>query len=80
MRYTGIIRKLDNLGRVVLPAEMRRVLDIKDYDEVEMFLENDTITVRKYQPACLFCGSTENLAEFHGRKLCAACREEIVSL
>lgn len=74
MRYTGIVRRLDNLGRVVLPAEMRRLMQVRDNDEVEMFMEDGRIIVRKYLPSCLFCGNNNNLVEYHEQMVCAECR------
>ena len=58
MKSTGIIRKVDDLGRIVLPIELRRVLDIAERDELEIFMENDRIILQKYEPACIFCGSS----------------------
>ena len=59
MKSTGIIRKVDELGRIVLPIEIRKILDIKQKDAVEIFTDNDRIVLQKYQPACIFCNSVE---------------------
>lgn len=80
MKSTGIVRKIDHLGRIVLPIELRRVLDIDKDSSLEIYVENDSILLRKYQPACVFCGSSEEVASFKGRNICAACRKEIGQL
>lgn len=56
MKSTGIIRKVDDLGRIVLPIELRRTLDISERDELEIYMENDQIILKKYEPSCIFCG------------------------
>ena len=73
MKSTGIIRKVDDLGRIVLPIELRRVLDIAERDELEIFVEGDRIVLQKYEPACVFCGSSQNLKSFNGKNVCAQC-------
>ena len=73
MKSTGIIRKVDNLGRIVLPIELRRVLDIAERDELEIFMENDRIILQKYEPACIFCGSSRNLVSHQGKNVCRSC-------
>ena len=72
MKSTGIVRKVDNLGRIVLPAEMRRLLDI-DKSDVEIFVDGDQVLLRKHSPSCVFCGERKDLAEFEGKNICAAC-------
>lgn len=57
MKSTGIVRKVDELGRIVLPVECRRVMEIEDKDALEVFVEDNTIILKKYEPACIFCGS-----------------------
>ena len=73
MKVTGIIRKLDDLGRVVLPIEFRRTLDIAERDELEISLENGQIILRKYEPACIFCASARKLISHNGRNVCRDC-------
>ena len=80
MKSTGIVRKIDHLGRIVLPIELRRVLDIDKDSSLEIYVEHDSILLRKYQPACVFCGSSEEVASYKGRNICAACRKEIGQL
>lgn len=73
MKATGIIRRVDELGRIVLPIELRRMLDIAERDELEIFMERDQIVLRKHQPACVFCGEAEDVADFGGKKICRKC-------
>lgn len=73
MKSTGIIRKVDELGRVVLPVEIRRRLDIAERDEVEFYLEDDRVVLKKYEPSCIFCASSCNLVNYHGRNICMEC-------
>lgn len=72
MKSTGIVRKVDNLGRIVLPAEMRRLLDI-DKSDVEIFVDGDQVLLRKHSPSCVFCGERKDLTQFEGKNICAAC-------
>ena len=78
MKSTGIVRNIDELGRVVVPKELRRKLGIANTDPVEFYVEEDKIILKKYLPVCHFCGSTENLADFREKKICASCIEELV--
>jgi len=73
MKSTGIIRKVDDLGRIVLPIELRRVLDISERDELEIYMENDRIILQKFEPACLFCGSSRSLISYRGKNVCQEC-------
>jgi transcriptional pleiotropic regulator of transition state genes len=77
MKSTGIIRKVDDLGRIVLPIELRRVLDIAERDELEIFMDGDRIILHKYEPACIFCGTTQNLKSFCGKNVCVECAGKI---
>lgn len=77
MKSTGIVRKVDELGRIVLPIELRRNLDIEVRDPVEIFLEGDRIILQKYEPACLFCGSANALMQYRGKNICAQCAKNI---
>ena len=80
MKKTGISRRLDKLGRVVLPIELRRGLDWNEHDRVEIFIEDDRVILQKYEPNCLFCGGTKNLKEFRGKQVCARCVEKMSGL
>ncbi len=77
MKSTGIVRKMDELGRIVLPKELRKTLGINEKDYVEIFTEQDQIVLKKYHPSCVFCGSVENLTMFNGKNICDACRAEL---
>lgn len=80
MKRTGIIRKVDELGRVVLPVEMRRTLGIEERDPLEISLEGETIFLRKVQCVCVFCGGQQDLLEYNGKAVCCDCRKEIINL
>lgn len=73
MKSTGIVRKVDELGRIVLPIELRRTLDIAERDSLEIFVSEDTIMLKKYQPTCVFCDSSKNIISYKGKNVCAAC-------
>ena len=77
MKSTGIIRKVDDLGRIVLPIELRRTLDISERDELEIYMENDRIILQKFEPACIFCGSDQHLTVFHEKNVCGACIQKL---
>lgn len=77
MKSTGIVRKIDDLGRIVLPKELRRTLGIDDKDPLEIFIEDNTIILKKYQPACMFCGNARDVSTFKGKNICPACAAEI---
>jgi len=77
MKATGIVRKVDELGRIVLPIELRRTLDIEERDALEIYLDGDKIVLQKYEPACLFCGSDQGLMNYRGKNICCACIREI---
>lgn len=80
MKETGIIRRVDELGRVVLPIELRRTLDIEEKDPLEISVEEDRIILRKYQPTCIFCRGEENLLEYKNKRICAACQQKIIEI
>ena len=77
MKSTGIVRKVDELGRIVLPIEMRRTLDIAEKDALEIYVEGDGIILRKYQPACIFCENVKGVVSFEGKNICPECLEKI---
>ena len=77
MKSTGIIRKVDELGRIVLPIEIRRTLDIDVKDEVEIFMDNDQIVLQKFQPFCIFCSSSFGLVSYRGKNICQECIRSI---
>lgn len=73
MKSTGIVRRVDELGRIVLPIELRRTLDIAERDTLEIFVSDDTIILKKFQPTCVFCDSSKNLLPYRGKNICSAC-------
>ncbi|NMB08145.1 MAG: AbrB/MazE/SpoVT family DNA-binding domain-containing protein [Tissierellia bacterium] len=77
MKSTGIVRKVDELGRVVIPIELRRNLDIDVKDALEIFVDGEHIVLKKYAPACIFCGQAKDVTSFKGKNICPACREEL---
>ncbi len=77
MKSTGIIRKVDDLGRVVLPVELRRSLGIGERDPLEIFVEGDRIILRKPSIACIFCGSEKQVHDFKGKGVCQECRANL---
>lgn len=77
MKSTGIVRKVDELGRVVIPIELRNNLDIKEKDPIEIYVDGSSIVLRKYQPNCIFCGGTKKLVEYKGKLICSACSKKI---
>ena len=77
MKATGIIRNIDELGRIVVPKEIRKKLGIENTDPVEIYVEGDKIILTKYFSACHFCGSTEGVSDFKSKKICADCIKDI---
>ena len=73
MKSTGIIRKVDELGRIVIPIELRRTLDIAERDELEIFMDGDHIVLRKFEPFCVFCSSSFGLVSYKGKNVCRDC-------
>jgi len=77
MKATGITRKLDTLGRIVIPVELKRTLNIENRDSIEIFTEGDTIILRKYEPACIFCRNAKDVSNYKGKNICSVCRSEL---
>ena len=77
MKSTGVVRKVDELGRIVLPIEIRKTLDIKQKDAIEIFIDQDKIVLQKYQPACVFCSNADDIVYFNGKRICSACIEKM---
>ena len=80
MKSTGIVRRVDELGRIVLPIELRRTLDIAERDSLEIYVSDDNIVLRKYHPTCIFCGSTKGIVTYKDKNVCAACAAQLSSL
>lgn len=77
MKSTGIVRKVDELGRIVLPIELRRTLDISEKDALEIYVDGSSIILKKYEPACVFCGNANNVSVFKNKNICETCRGDI---
>lgn len=77
MKSTGVVRRLDELGRIVIPIELRRTLDLADRDCLEIFTEGEQIILKKYQPACIFCGEANDVVNYKGKNVCKCCLEDI---
>lgn len=73
MKSTGIVRKVDELGRIVLPIELRRTLCIEEKDRIEIFVDGESIILRKYQPACIFCDNAKDIINYKGKNICPDC-------
>jgi transcriptional pleiotropic regulator of transition state genes len=80
MKSTGIVRPIDQLGRIVLPKELRETLGISPRDSLEIFIENEKIILKKYVPNCCFCGNDEDMTLFHGKLICGSCVRKLGSL
>ena len=77
MKATGIVRKVDELGRIVLPIELRRTLGIEVRDPIEIYVDEEKILLKKYAPACIICGESDDLIEYKGQKICRKCIERM---
>lgn len=80
MKSTGIVRKIDELGRIVLPMEIRKTMELNNRDAIEIFVENDKIILKKYLPACLFCGGTGDVIFYKGKLICSECLDGLRDL
>lgn len=79
MKSTGIVRRVDELGRVVIPIELRRTLEIAEKDALEIYVDGEHIILKKYQPACIFCGNAKDVENYKGKNICQSCLAEIKS-
>lgn len=77
MKSTGVVRKVDELGRIVLPIELRKMMDLNVKDSVEIFTDGDTVILKKYMPACIFCGDASDVIYFNGKRVCRKCLEAL---
>mgnify|MGYP001128087444 CR=1 FL=1 len=73
MKSTGIVRKVDELGRVVIPIELRRTLGIDEKDPLEIYVDSEKIILKKYEPACVFCGNASEVQHYRGKMVCHEC-------
>lgn len=78
MKSTGVVRKVDGLGRIVLPKELRKVLEIKENEtSMEILVDGENVILRKYEPACIFCGEARNVINYKGKNICKKCLKEL---
>ena len=77
MKSTGIVRKVDELGRVVIPIEIRNEFDIAEKDPIEIYVDGSTIILKKYEPNCVFCGNTKSLISYKDKLVCSKCAEKL---
>ena len=80
MKSTGIVRKVDDLGRVVIPIEIRNKFDIAEKDPIEIYVDGSCIILKKYEPNCIFCGNAKNLISYKDKLVCSKCAEKLSSL
>ena len=77
MKSTGVVRKVDELGRIVIPIELRRTLDIAEKDALEIYTEGNQIILKKYEPSCIFCGDARDVVNYKGKNICNNCLSDI---
>ncbi len=80
MKSTGIVRKVDELGRIVIPKELTRTLDIKTKDPLEIYIDADSIILRKYEPGCIFCNESSDVVFYKNKYICKNCLHELEKL
>lgn len=80
MKSTGIVRKVDELGRVVIPIELRNKFGIVEKDPIEIFVDGSCIVLKKYEPNCVFCNSTKKLISYNDKLVCSKCSDKINKL
>ena len=77
MKSTGFVKKIDELGRILIPKELRSSMELDTRDALEMFVDGDRIVLQKYQPACIFCDSAKDIYVFRGKNVCSHCLAEM---
>lgn len=77
MKATGITRKIDELGRIVLPIELRRTMNMNVHDPIEVYVDGDSIVLKKYEPSCIFCGSLDGITVYKQKSVCKKCRSAL---
>lgn len=80
VKSTGVVRRVDELGRIVVPIELRRTMGIAVKDTLEIYVEGDRIILQKYHPACIFCEDAQNVISFKGKMVCRNCLAELYTL
>ncbi|MFW6022187.1 MAG: AbrB/MazE/SpoVT family DNA-binding domain-containing protein [Bacillota bacterium] len=77
MKSTGIVRKIDDLGRMVIPIELRKTMNIEKKDPMEIYVDEEKIILKKYEPACIFCGSADETFEYESKTVCKECADKL---
>jgi len=80
MKSTGIVRNVDELGRVVIPIEIRKQLKIAEKDPIEIYVDGSNIILKKHEPNCIFCGNSKKLKDYKGKLICDKCSNQIAEL
>ena len=80
MKSTGIIRRVDELGRVVIPIELRNKFSIAEKDPIEIFVDGSNIVLKKFEPNCIFCGGSKKLSEYKDKLVCDKCLEKLAEI
>lgn len=80
VKSTGIVRKVDELGRIVLPIELRNKLGIAEKDPIEIYVDGSSIILKKYEPNCIFCGNSKDLIAYNDKLVCKKCQEKLSDL
>ena len=80
MKHVGIVRSIDLAGRIVLPIELRKHMKIATGDDVEIYVEGNSIVLKKYESTCIFCGNTENLVDLNDKNVCKECRDKLAQM
>ena len=77
MKSIGVVRQLDSLGRIVIPIELRRTLNLSVKDSVEIFVDGDQIVLKKFNSGCIFCGGTREVITYKGKPVCGKCLKKL---
>jgi len=80
VKSTGIVRKVDELGRIVIPKELRTTLNIEEKDSLEIYVDGEHIILKKYEPACIFCANAKDVQVYKGKNICPSCLNELKNL
>lgn len=80
MKSTGIVRRVDELGRVVIPIELRNKFEIAEKDPIEIYVEGSNIVLKKFEPNCIFCGNSKKLSEYKDKLVCEKCLEKLTEI
>lgn len=77
LKSTGVVRKVDELGRIVIPIELRRTMGIEEKDALEIYVDSEKIVLKKYEPACIFCSNAEDVINYKGKNICRSCLTQL---